>query len=931
MKYLLFILCFFCFINETLSQKETSIWYFGYEAGVDFNSGSPVALTDGKLSSSEGCSTVSDKNGNLLFYTDGSTVWNRNHAVMQNGTGLLGHNSSTQSGIIIPKPGSPFIYYIFTADEPNPVNADDNLLNDEGDGSNDGLNYSEVNMMLDGGLGGINPSKKNIQLITYNTSNPEESALKCSEKISAVQHSDGNSYWVLAHFINNFYAFKIDYSGVNTEPVKTTVATSISIGGYFPNAIGYLKISPNGKKIGIAHLATRITNERGPKGGIVRNSGIVMLYDFSSSTGIVSNGITLLSNVNPYGLEFSSKSTKLYTTINNFNSDNITEGSSLFQFDLESSNIIQSKILIQKSDYVAGALQLAIDEKIYRSGYPIFANGGEYLSVIHNPEQAGTSCNYEQNNVHLNGKKVRLGLPPFIQSLFLFTFNYEFTCFGDATHFYIDSDDVIDNVIWDFGDGSSSNDLDTNHIYVSPGIYTVSLTRIVNGENKEPIVKDVIIHDIPEILTEPFELVQCDILDSSSTDGIANFNLSNANNPITFNKGDKYDVFYYLDDISAQNDEFNQYALDPIYRNIVPDQIISAKIIDLNSGCYSYGKVKLTAIPFVDILPENEGSCDIGEDGTATFDFDIISSNIISKLNLPSTVMLNYYETEENAAYNIDPLPRQFISYATMVYIKAENQGICYGAGSIYLEVYDFPSIDFQEENAVCKSLFPIQIEVGVDPNMQNDYSYYWSSGETSHEIFISDSGTYTVNITDNNNGCSRFKTITISKVDIPEFQNIDIQPNSIGSSITIKMILEDAENEYALDNPYSMYQIEPNFDNVAPGIHMIYVMDKYRCGVASKEVFILGFPKYFTPNNDGQNDTWKVLGVNQDKYIISDIIIYNRYGKLLAIINPDGGGWNGLYNNEFLPSNDYWFTLDVTDNENVTKNYKGHFSLIRR
>lgn len=259
MKYLLFILCFFCFINETLSQKETSIWYFGYEAGVDFNSGSPVALTDGKLSSSEGCSTVSDKNGNLLFYTDGSTVWNRNHAVMQNGTGLLGHNSSTQSGIIIPKPGSPFIYYIFTADEPNPVNADDNLLNDEGDGSNDGLNYSEVNMMLDGGLGGINPSKKNIQLITYNTSNPEESALKCSEKISAVQHSDGNSYWVLAHFINNFYAFKIDYSGVNTEPVKTTVATSISIGGYFPNAIGYLKISPNGKKIGIAHLATRIT------------------------------------------------------------------------------------------------------------------------------------------------------------------------------------------------------------------------------------------------------------------------------------------------------------------------------------------------------------------------------------------------------------------------------------------------------------------------------------------------------------------------------------------------------------------------------------------------------------------------------------------------------------------------------------------------
>lgn len=97
----------------SISQNENNIWYFGENAGLDFSSGSPVALTDVALNTNEGCATISDACGKLLFYTDGRTVWNRNHEIMVNGTGLLGAKSSTQSAYIIKKPGSKTNYYIF--------------------------------------------------------------------------------------------------------------------------------------------------------------------------------------------------------------------------------------------------------------------------------------------------------------------------------------------------------------------------------------------------------------------------------------------------------------------------------------------------------------------------------------------------------------------------------------------------------------------------------------------------------------------------------------------------------------------------------------------------------------------------------------------------------------------------------------------------
>ena len=515
-KFLLFIAILVA--TTSFAQKEAAIWYFGEKAGLDFNSGSPVSITNGKIITNEGCASISDKNGNILFYTDGSIVYNKSHLAMPNGNGLLGHKSSTQSAIIVPKPNNPYVYYIFTVDQPLPDNVDDNLLNDE-DPPNNGLNYSEVDLRLDNGLGDIPTNKKNIHLITYNPENNEEVKFKCSEKITAVQHGDGISFWVITHFLDNFYSFKVGNNGVNTIPIKSSTSLNVPLGGYLTNAIGYLKISPNGKKLAIANSSLKTNNELGPKGETRRNTGNVWLFDFDSTTGVIKNGITLISGTNPYGVEFSAKSKKMYVSVNQYNSDGISVGSSLYQYNLKDNNIINSKIEIINSQKVAGALQLGIDEKIYRSGYDISKQGGEKLSVINNPELDGTDCNYLVDEIDLKGKKVFLGLPPFITSLFLYSFNYEFNCLGSSTHFYFNSTEKVDSVVWNFGDGFSSTEKDAFHTYLAAGEYKVTLIKTVNGEEKEPIEKTITIFETPKTTITPYKLIQCDTQDQDATDG----------------------------------------------------------------------------------------------------------------------------------------------------------------------------------------------------------------------------------------------------------------------------------------------------------------------------------------------------------------------------------------------------------------------------
>src|SRR6185295_5787743 len=168
MKTWLTYLLLFCGLVSH-AQKEADHWYFGHLAGLDFSGGSPVAVSDGTLVTEEGCASISDKAGNLLFYTDGGVVFNRNHVIMPNGSGLKGNISSTQSAVVVKSPGNDSIYYVFTIGSESQTT---------------GFCYSIVNMKKDNGKGDV--TLKNVNLY-----------LGAHEKIGAVLHCDQKSTWVV--------------------------------------------------------------------------------------------------------------------------------------------------------------------------------------------------------------------------------------------------------------------------------------------------------------------------------------------------------------------------------------------------------------------------------------------------------------------------------------------------------------------------------------------------------------------------------------------------------------------------------------------------------------------------------------------------------------------------------------------------------------
>ena len=126
------------------------------------------------------------------------------------------------------------------------------------------------------------------------------------------------------------------------------------------------------------------------------------------------------------------------------------------------------------------------------------------------------------------------------------------------------------------------------------------------------------------------------------------------------------------------------------------------------------------------------------------------------------------------------------------------------------------------------------------------------------------------------------------------------------------------------------IYQDEPFFENILPGIYTVFLRDKKNCGITQIVIPVIGYPHFFTPNNDGVNDTWKVLGVNENFYVSSKILIFDRFGKLITRIDLIGEGWTGIFNGQYLPATDYWFSVELIDNKGNIRLKKGHFSLIR-
>ena len=218
-------------------------------------------------------------------------------------------------------------------------------------------------------------------------------------------------------------------------------------------------------------------------------------------------------------------------------------------------------------------------------------------------------------------------------------------------------------------------------------------------------------------------------------------------------------------------------------------------------------------------------------------------------------------------------------------------------------------------------------INAGLINGAPGDHTYLWSTSETTYEIGINEIGTYSVTVT-TKTGCSDVRTITVEPSNIATIENIDVTDVSANNTVNI-MVSGEGTYEFALINSQNEmirpYQESNIFENVFPGLYSIHVKDiKNDCGFIEQPISVIGFPKFFTPNNDGINDTWQVYGVSELFQPNTKIFIYNRYGKLIKELNPLGEGWNGSIRGKRLPNDDYWFSVELQDG----RIFKNHFTL---
>lgn len=425
-----------------IPPRQADNWLFFQNAGIRFsdagvNVNNPVV---GNMPAGKGSATISDADGNLILYTDGMRVWNSTNNLINFGPNLFGDLGSTQSSLIVPMPGSPQIFYLFTTD----------ILYPASFGLTKGFNYSRVDMSINNNYGAV--TDHNVNLLAAS-----------SEMLTGVKHGNGNDFWVLTHGLgsNTFNAYLVTSTGVQETAVQSSGGSVLNNDYNLRENLGAMKISPKGDKVAFASFG----------------KGTLELFSFDSQSGRVGSPLILNppltgANQGPYYVEFSPDGSKLYVTVANLSTG---RDNHLYQYDIVGGgNFVEINLAPDDTD--VSALQLGRDGKIYVSRYQ-----RNMLGVIENPNRPGTACNYNQDGLDLGTRKALNGLPNFIQSFFdIPPIDYDTKCEGDATVFDVLNKTNNGTVSWDFGDpGNTAGGTGTNpsHVFSVPGDYVVTMSE----------------------------------------------------------------------------------------------------------------------------------------------------------------------------------------------------------------------------------------------------------------------------------------------------------------------------------------------------------------------------------------------------------------------------------------------------------------------
>jgi gliding motility-associated-like protein len=446
-------------------------------------------------------------------------------------------------------------------------------------------------------------------------------------------------------------------------------------------------------------------------------------------------------------------------------------------------------------------------------------------------------------------------------------------------------------------------------------------------------------------------IVQCD----NDSDGFSDFNLTVKNGDISSNTvAEKFT--YYTSLVGAESADPSQLIPNPItFTNTIAGSMSVWARVENSNGCIKTAQLNLivstTQIPASYVktfsICDDLGAVNDDTDGIATFDFSSVTTDILAILPLQSfPYSIKYYRNETDALSENDEIinttnyRNEGYPNEQKIWVRVENtaDNACYGLSPIItLKVNPKPNIDtnedFEENELVCSNLpaFFVTLNAGIqDGSPTTDYTYIWYkdnnllAGETNYTLDVNQEGNYAVEVS-SLAGCSRIRTLKVTASDVAKITTIAIVDLSDTNTITIN-VSGQGNYEYSIDAPSGPFQQSNFFTDVAAGIHEVYINDKNGCGIVNQTIAVIGAPKFFTPNGDGQNDYWNVKGVNADFNKNATIYIYDRYGKLLKQIVPSSQGWDGTFTGQPLPSDDYWYTVKLDDGREA----KGHFSLKR-
>lgn len=484
----------------------------------------------------------------------------------------------------------------------------------------------------------------------------------------------------------------------------------------------------------------------------------------------------------------------------------------------------------------------------------------------------------------------------------------------------------------------------------TPGNYPVGVTTLYAAiTNTRTLCFSIVAFDIKvfqnPIITAPSPMTSCG-------EGTAYFNLNNRIRQIT-GGNPNYEVFYY----ENQNDWNTNTFITNLTQYESGNKTLLVKVVDpTNHYCISNTTLRLQINP----LPGNTSAPSpiemCNDSGFDYFDLTTRASEIMGNTT-PSTANLKYYLNENDAIrHNSNSIttPNHFrntIADFQKIYVRvtstqhfdSESGLPCYRILELDLYVRPFPKNNLLDIYYICVDgsnniLRPADIFTHLN---SADYTFQWFlganavpgneiTGQTRDSFSTSNENHYSVRVTNITNValCSsvfnfetRF-TQTPASISANPIEIISFESNTTISAIVIP---PSADYEYSIQPDY--WQESPVFNNMAGGHYVLSVRNKNGCGETNTTFTIMDYPKFFTPNNDGHNDTWNIRGSSVVDAM--KIYIYDRYGKLLKEIAPNGDGWNGTYQGRKMPSDDYWFTLQYKK-DGAVKEFKSHFTLKR-